>query len=89
MAKREAYAALKFRVARTLQHTAEDDWLLNALAVENTLKAHWPDRAYFIEVGDEDEGWVQLFQPYDVPQRPEDSTPSSRLASMTGFSGEF
>lgn len=33
-------------------------------AVSNALQKHWPYRAYFIEVGDEDE-WVQVFDPKD------------------------
>lgn len=32
----------------------------------------WPGRAHFIEVQhDSDDGWVQIFQPYDLPVRPE------------------
>lgn len=30
----------------------------------------WPDRAYFLEVGDGDEskGWVQVYQPFGMPR---------------------
>lgn len=44
------------------------DWFELAGRLEAAIKAKWPDRAYFIEVGNDDEGWVQLFQPYGVPR---------------------
>lgn len=34
-----------------------------AAAVEAALIANWPDRAYFLEVGRDDRGWIQIFQP--------------------------
>jgi hypothetical protein len=36
--------------------------------VERALKRVWPDRAYFVEVGNDAEGWIQVFQPYGVPR---------------------
>jgi len=36
--------------------------------MERAIVATWPDRAYFIEVGNDDEGWVQLFQPWGIPR---------------------
>lgn len=50
--------------ARALAH---DNYQLAAKQIEERLTARWPDRAYFIEVGKEDE-WIQLFQPYGVPR---------------------
>lgn len=44
-----------------------DDYDNLAEAVGKQIKHWWPDRAYFIEVGEEDK-WVQLFQPYGVPK---------------------
>jgi hypothetical protein len=38
----------------------------SALAIERCIKEWWPDRAYFIEVGNDT--WVQLYQPYDIPR---------------------
>jgi hypothetical protein len=38
------------------------------IAVERHIKRVWPDRAYFVEVGNDAEGWIQLFQPYGVPR---------------------
>lgn len=35
-----------------------------AAAFEGVLLRYWPDRAYFIEVGgDEDDSWVQVYDP--------------------------
>ncbi len=39
-----------------------------ACIVEEAIKASWPERAYFIEVGRDDDAWVQVFQPYGLPR---------------------
>lgn len=44
------------------------DWKIMAERIERRIKERWPDRAYFIEVGRDSEGWVQLFQPYNIPR---------------------
>lgn len=46
----------------------DTDYKTSALAIENQLKAWWPNRSYFIEVGKENE-WVQLFVPFGLPRR--------------------
>lgn len=43
-----------------------------AEAIHVLVADRWPGRAHFIEVQhDSDDGWVQIFQPYDLPVRPE------------------
>lgn len=44
------------------------DWFIKAQRMEGRIQERWPGRAYFIEVGNDSEGWVQLFQPYDLPR---------------------
>jgi len=39
-----------------------------ARGIELALQGRWPDRAYFIEIGDDAIGWIQVFQPYGVPR---------------------
>lgn len=57
-------AALKVRLARqaSLLCDVDEDELV-AEAVEGVLWLRWPDRAYFIEVGDEADTWIQVFDP--------------------------
>lgn len=43
-------------------------WDLMARAIERAIVDTWPDRAYFVEVGNDDDGWVQVFQPFGVPR---------------------
>lgn len=33
--------------------------------VADRMAATWPRRAYFVELGDADDSWVQVFQPYE------------------------
>jgi hypothetical protein len=55
----------------TLAYPACLDSLI-ADAVHVAVDDRWPGRAHFIEVQhDSDDGWVQIFQPYDLPVRPE------------------
>lgn len=61
-------AALKMRMKVATTHIEYDRWDDLAMAIEKTIKTYWPDRAYFIEVGDDRHGWVQLFQPYGLPR---------------------
>lgn len=64
----EALEGMKKQARRVLSdgwpHQA---WVLDDLAtaesVETKIKAAWPDRAYFIEVGN-DLDYVQIFQPW-------------------------
>ena len=39
-----------------------------AAPVELAIRERWPDRAYFIEVHDNQGGWLQIFQPFGVPR---------------------
>jgi hypothetical protein len=39
-----------------------------AECLEVILRERWPDRAYFIEVGNDREGFIQIFQPFGVPR---------------------
>jgi hypothetical protein len=48
----------------------EHDPVKLAALVEKHIKDRWPDRAYFVEVHDLHGGWVQIFQPFGVPQNP-------------------
>lgn len=43
------------------------DWYERAKTLEERLRREWPDRPFFIEVGNEADHWIQLFQPWDVP----------------------
>lgn len=57
-------AAIKTRLAlqaTLLTHDITDDLL--AESVEGVLWLRFPDRAYFIEVGDPDDAWVQVYDP--------------------------
>jgi hypothetical protein len=38
--------------------------------IERRIRETWPDRAYFIEswLGSEDDGWIQIFQPFGIPR---------------------
>lgn len=64
--------ALSEEMSRAVEYTERyldrNDWAEYALVVETRISAHWPDRAYFIEVGKDDDSWIQLFQPYGVPR---------------------
>ena len=51
-----------------------------AMAAELAIRGRWPDRAYFIEVGNDTEGWIQIFQPYGVPR----SCPCSNASRANG-----
>lgn len=44
------------------------DYDAHAEAFSELIVSKWKDRAYFLEVGSDDE-WVQIFQPYDLPKR--------------------
>lgn len=39
-----------------------------AHAAELAVRMRWPDRAYFLEVGHDEQGWIQIFQPYGLPR---------------------
>lgn len=36
--------------------------------IEKALRTQWPDHAFYIEVGSDDE-WVQVFQPWGLPRK--------------------
>ena len=59
---------LRRQLGRAIGEAAGFTEMLLAAAVESQLQNAWPDRAYFIEVGNNREGWVQVFQPYGVPR---------------------
>ncbi len=61
-------AALKMRMSTATIGMQHDRWDALSLAIEKTIKKYWPDRAYFVEVGDDAHGWIQLFQPYGLPR---------------------
>lgn len=65
----ELKTSLRARMKNTTTGLPAGRWLPIAEALERMVKKYWQDRAYFIEVGDEHTGWVQLFQPFDVPRR--------------------
>jgi len=44
-------------------------WKDSAHAIEKSLATHWADRAYFIEVGNDRDGWVQIFDPKGYVRR--------------------
>lgn len=48
------------------RHTLDEDTI--SLSVEAAFRHRWPDRAYFVEVGNDDEGWIQIYQPFGVPR---------------------
>lgn len=56
-------AAMKRRIHVATGNLLPGKWDDIAYAIEATTKKHWPDRAYFIEVGDERNGWVQVWDP--------------------------
>jgi len=64
----ELRTKLKVRMKNASVGLMPGRWADVAFAIEKSLKAHWPDRAYFIEVGSEREGWIQLFQPWGLPR---------------------
>ena len=62
-------AALKCRLVFTSARHALDGDDVVVKAVEETIRKYWPDRAFFIEVGDPDgDDWVQVFQPWGLPR---------------------
>lgn len=53
----------------------ESDPVKVAVALEERIKARWPDRAYFVEVHDRYGNWIQVFQPFGLPRNKVESTP--------------
>jgi len=39
-----------------------------AIALEESYRLAFPDRAFFIEIHNEDGDWLQIFQPFGVPK---------------------
>lgn len=61
----EQYADVLLHVGEALgvKHCYSlDDATLAAIA-ERVIRARWPDRSYFIEVGRNDREWIQVFAP--------------------------
>lgn len=56
-------ATLRVRMKNASIGIMPGRWRDVAEAIEKTVVTHWPDRAYFIEVGNENDGWVQIFDP--------------------------
>lgn len=38
----------------------------NAEAIANSFDKYWPDRKMFVEVGDDSDAWIQVFDPRQV-----------------------
>ena len=57
-------ASVKYpRIVRSDVPQPSDDTI--AQNVENAILGVWPDRAYFLEIcHDEQDGWVQVYQPW-------------------------
>lgn len=49
-------------IVRDASHNL-DDFERVAYSVEQAVKTRWPGRYYFIEVGNENDYWVQVFHP--------------------------
>lgn len=60
---------MKVRMTNACTGLLPGKWDDCAYAIEKALTVHWPDRAYFIEVGDERNGWVQIFDPKGFVRR--------------------
>lgn len=64
------YCELKTQLKRVCAngiYRVAANFMDRASAVEAAIKQEWPDRAYFLEVGRDDE-WVQIFQPWGLPR---------------------
>jgi hypothetical protein len=49
------------------QRISHDQWVTLADQVKDCLATVWPGRAWFLEVGVDNE-WVQVYQPYGLPR---------------------
>lgn len=59
----EMRTIIKVRMTNATAKCLPGKWADVAHAIEKSLELHWPDRAYFIEVGNEREGWIQVYDP--------------------------
>lgn len=60
---RALHADLKRLIADELSHTSARSAETLSFVVEHTVLHHFPDRAYFVEVRDEDDIEVQVYDP--------------------------
>jgi hypothetical protein len=65
---RDLRTLLKVRLTAAVLQVDHTDWAHGAEMMARKIKECWPDRAYFIEVGDDNQGWVQVFQPFGLPR---------------------
>jgi hypothetical protein len=63
---RDELRSLLRHVSMCLGDRADEELL--AKGVEMAIRGRWPERAYFIECGDDEDGWIQIFQPFGVPR---------------------
>lgn len=61
----ELKVKLKVRMKAACQGLMAGRWRDCAEAIEKSLITHWAGRAYFIEVGNENDGWVQVYDGKD------------------------
>lgn len=62
---RERMAAIVRVCADNMRPNMDEMKVANVVAF--MFVTAWPDRAYFIEVGDLADTWVQVYQPYGLP----------------------
>lgn len=62
----ELKTKLKVRMLNATIGIPAGRYVAVAEAIERTMDAHWPDRKFFIEVGNDNECWIQIWDSRNV-----------------------